>query len=247
SSNPFVWKRYCDTSISCRRVRAFFRSRRPISDSWAVRRGKGGTVSAFRVLSVTMRRKPVTSVCGRDVPNADRVHAKPCAAGPSNVSRTAREPARSYLRPADGSSERAGGERWVDGSTVNLLVVAVAELVQREARLHRVQSALAVLRGVAGLLGKFQGEEGLVGDPCRHVERERAEFVTRDDVVDHAQLECLRGSQRFGCEEHLLGLADAYLPGMVEELGAADAHHHGVVDEDAVVCGDDQIAGPDEH
>ena len=143
------------------------------------------------------RRQPRRARCprraGRRVPGAGqpgdrrRRHAvvAPAAhASTSSWSTSAASPTASSTcatAPGDWIVDRFGGlsppvsparphrhrERRVHQHAVDLHVVAVAQLVQGERRLHRLHPTLRVLRRVDRLLGELQGEQRLLGDLAR--------------------------------------------------------------------------------
>lgn len=71
------------------------------------------------------------------------------------------------------------------------------------------------------LLHELQREQRLPGDPFGHRQARRFQFGAARDMVHHAQPMRLGRRDPVGGEQELLGLADAHLPGMREELGPA--------------------------
>src|SRR6266511_3657433 len=121
------------------------------------------------------------------------------------------------------------------------------ELVDHEVVPPRLALALDVEHAVDRVLDRLRSHGRHLGDLVRHVARGRAEFGCRHDLVHEAESLGVRGLDRLGAEQELLGFAWPELPRLDEELDARARHAQDGVRELGVVGGDDEVAHAREH
>ena len=85
------------------------------------------------------------------------------------------------------------------------------------------------------------------GDLVGHLSCRLHQVAGGHDPIDHPETPCLGGVDPVSGEEELLGLADAELPRLDEELDAGARHSQDGVLEHGVFRGDDEVAHARQH